>query len=128
GDWNLPYIDYPAFGFFRVEGLEVDETYTFRVRTLNTRGSSEPCEAVTVTLQSPDDGDDDGDDGDDDGDGGDDEAPSAPGAPTGLVAAPGPGQLTLRWSAPTDDGGRPVEAYVITPHRDGSALDPESGR
>ena len=39
--------------------------------------------------------------------------PEAPGAPSGLVAAAGNGQVTLTWEAPVDDGGGAVAAYVI---------------
>jgi hypothetical protein len=39
--------------------------------------------------------------------------PTAPGAPTGLTATPGNGTVTLSWSAPSSDGGSPVDAYLI---------------
>jgi hypothetical protein len=39
--------------------------------------------------------------------------PTAPGAPTGLTATPGNGTATLSWSAPSSDGGSPVDFYVI---------------
>ena len=40
-------------------------------------------------------------------------SPEAPGAPSGLVAAAGNGQVTLTWEAPADDGGGAVTAFVI---------------
>jgi hypothetical protein len=40
-------------------------------------------------------------------------APTVPGAPTGLTATPGNGIATLSWSAPSSDGGSPVDSYVI---------------
>jgi len=57
--------------------------------------------------------------------------PTAPGAPTGLTAAPGNGTVTLSWSPPASDGGAAVEGYFIdgdgpaatvevTPHVPGS--------
>jgi hypothetical protein len=39
--------------------------------------------------------------------------PTAPGAPTGLTAAPGNGTVTLSWSPPASDGGAAVEGYFI---------------
>src|SRR5262249_40023978 len=39
--------------------------------------------------------------------------PTVPGATTGLTATPGNGIATLSWSAPSSDGGAPVDSYVI---------------
>src|SRR6266487_2473446 len=36
-----------------------------------------------------------------------------PEAPTGLVAVPGNGQVTLSWAAPASDGGSPVSGYNV---------------
>jgi hypothetical protein len=41
------------------------------------------------------------------------DTPTAPGAPTGPTANPGNGTATLSWSAPSSDGGSPVDAYLI---------------
>jgi Fibronectin type III domain len=41
------------------------------------------------------------------------DTPTPPGAPTGLTATPGNGTVTLSWSAPSSDGGSPVDGYVI---------------
>ncbi|HTW05930.1 MAG TPA: Ig-like domain repeat protein [Acidimicrobiales bacterium] len=38
---------------------------------------------------------------------------SPPGAPTGLSATPGNGQVSLSWSAPTSDGGSPITSYNV---------------
>ena len=38
---------------------------------------------------------------------------TVPGAPTGLAAVPGNGQVTLSWAAPASDGGSPVSGYII---------------
>ena len=40
--------------------------------------------------------------------------PEVPDAPTALSAAPGPGLVTLSWSAPAWDGGAGVTAYSVT--------------
>ena len=34
-----------------------------------------------------------------------------PGAPTGLTAEPGDGQVRLQWTAPISDGGNPINSY-----------------
>lgn len=41
------------------------------------------------------------------------DTPVAPGAPTGLTATPGNGTATLSWSAPSSDGGSPVDSYLV---------------
>jgi hypothetical protein len=45
---------------------------------------------------------------------------TVPDAPTGVTAVPGNGQVTLNWTAPTFDGGSPVDYYVV--YQDGTAL------
>lgn len=58
------------------------------------------------------------------------DTPTPPGAPTGLTAAPGNGTVTLSWSAPSSDGGSPVDGYVIqggTSPSDASITDQVTG-
>jgi chitodextrinase len=38
---------------------------------------------------------------------------NVPGAPTGLTATPGTGQVSLFWTAPADNGGSPIDYYVV---------------
>ena len=46
--------------------------------------------------------------------------PSVPGAPTGLSAAADSGQVTLSWTAPSDDGGSAITGYEYEVDGDGS--------
>ena len=58
-----------------------------------------------------------GDRGQPGGEGGVDEVPAVPvtvpGAPAGLTATAGDGQVTLSWAAPASDGGSPVTGYNV---------------
>ncbi len=37
-----------------------------------------------------------------------------PGAPTGVSAVPGNGQISVSWTAPADNGGLPVSGYLVS--------------
>lgn len=41
-------------------------------------------------------------------------APVRPGSPSQVVAAAGRGQITVSWTAPTNDGGAPLTGYEVT--------------
>ena len=74
---------------YKVTGLINGTTYYFRVTAVNRVGegpASAEVKAVPVTV---------------------------PGAPTGLTATPGDGQVTLSWAAPASDGGSPVTGYNV---------------
>jgi hypothetical protein len=50
--------------------------------------------------------------------------PSPPQAPTDIAAAPFGDGVLVSWSPPAFDGGAPLTGYVVTPYRQGVALDP----
>ncbi|MCK5253366.1 MAG: fibronectin type III domain-containing protein, partial [Thermoplasmata archaeon] len=64
-------------------------TYYYSVAAMNSLGEGPMCEAVPTMPIGP------------------------PGAPGGLGAIEGDGQVTLTWTAPVRDGGYPVMGYVI---------------
>lgn len=70
----------------------------YRVLAKNAIGTSIPSINVTITT-----------------------APGKPGAPTGLTASEpnASGMTTLRWVAPTVDGGIPLTGYTVVVSRDG---------
>jgi predicted phage tail protein len=74
---------------YKATGLVNGTTYYFQVAAVNAVGqgpSSAEAQAVPVTV---------------------------PGAPAGLTATAGNGQVTLSWAAPTSDGGSPVTSYKV---------------
>ncbi len=73
-----------------VTNLTNGTSYDFRVTAVRAVGTGEPSNTVTATPQ-----------------------PVAPGVPVTLTGTPGNQQVSLTWSAPTDDGGSPVTDYVV---------------
>jgi hypothetical protein len=87
----------------RIEGLAGGTSYTFTVQASSSIGSgpaSSPSSAVTPT------------------------AATAPLAPTGVSAASATNQASVSWTAPSDDGGKPITGYVVTPYVDSTAQTP----
>ena len=71
-----------------VMGLNNGQTYTFRVRALNSAGASGASGSRTATPTT-----------------------TEPEAPESLSFTPGDGQVTLRWRAPANDGGDTILRY-----------------
>ncbi len=47
--------------------------------------------------------------------------PTAPGPPRNVTSSPGNGSATVRWLAPTSDGGTAINGYLVTPVINGVA-------
>ncbi len=75
-----------------VTGLTNGVQYTFSVAAVNGAGSSERSDPASATPSA---------------------GVTAPGAPTGLQATSGNGQVTLSWTAPADNGGAGIDNYVV---------------
>ena len=80
---------------YTVTGLTNGQTYTFRVRAVNSAGPSAASGSRTATPTT-----------------------TEPEAPESLRFTPGDGQVTLRWRAPTNDGGQSITHYEY--EQDGS--------
>jgi hypothetical protein len=78
---------------FTVKGLHDGKRYVFRVRAENIYGTGEPLEGKPVVAKSPFD------------------APDAPGTPE--ITSYSPNSCSLKWTPPTNQGGRPVTGYYI---------------
>lgn len=73
-----------------VTGLTNGRRYSFQVLAINVAGGGARSNEVLATPGG------------------------APGAPTGLAATAGDGQVTLSWTAPADTGGLPITGYEVT--------------
>lgn len=78
---------------FKVKGLTEGKNYKFRVCAENSFGVSEPLEGLPVIAKNPFD------------------TPEAPGQPK--VTDFGRNHCGLKWTPPLNDGGRPVQGYII---------------
>ena len=76
-----------------VTGLTNGTAYTFTVRATNAVGTGPASASAGATPVAP---------------------ATVPGAPTGLTATPGNGQVSLSWSAPSSDGGSQITGYAAT--------------
>ena len=80
---------------YTVTGLTNGQSYTFRVRAVNSAGPSAASGSQSATPTT-----------------------TAPEALQSLSFTPGDGQVTLRWRAPANDGGEPITHYEY--EQDGS--------
>src|SRR5207249_1610629 len=79
-----------------VAGLTNGTSYSFTVAATNAVGTGPPSAPASATPAT------------------------TPGAPTGLTATRGNGQVTLNWSAPSSDGGSAITGYTATASRGGA--------
>ncbi|MGD1061613.1 MAG: fibronectin type III domain-containing protein, partial [Methanomassiliicoccales archaeon] len=79
-----------------ISGLDNGRNYSFAVAAYNLAGNGTLSIAVSSTPYT------------------------VPDAPTGLQAIAGDDQVTLSWTAPTDDGGRAIDYYVV--YQNGAAF------
>ncbi len=76
----------------RVEGLDIDTSYTVAVRGVNTAGPGAASDSINVRTVMA----------------------SRPTAPRDLsISATGGRSLDLRWDTPADDGGLPIQRYQV---------------
>ena len=77
-----------------INGLANGTTYTFSITATSSVGTSPPA-VVTATPRT------------------------VPDAPTGVVGAPGNGQVSVSFDTPAFDGGAPITLYTVTSSPDG---------
>ena len=75
-----------------ITGLTNGLAYTFSVVATNSAGNS-PASSASSTVNLP---------------------ITAPDAPTNVVALAGDGSATVSWTAPVNDGGAPIDGYIVT--------------
>src|SRR3989454_746520 len=71
-------------------------TYTYRVSAINSIGTGSPSSTVSATTPI-----------------------ATPSPPTGLAASASSSQISLSWTAPTDNGGSAITGYKIERSTDG---------
>jgi fibronectin type 3 domain-containing protein len=79
----------PVFWYYNDTDVINGHTYWYKVSAVNAIGESANSSAISAMPLS------------------------VPDAPTGLIAVPGDTQVSLSWSTPADDGGQPIDYYVI---------------
>jgi len=92
---ELPAVETPttstSYSYEPADGLLAGRTYTFTVTAVNSLGEGPATPQAVVRV-----------------------GVGVPSAPTGVTAAPFNEGANLSWSAPTNDGGAPIEGYEVT--------------
>lgn len=92
GEWEI--VGHPVGTTLRVRNLENGQPYEFRVRAENQYGIGKPLETDdAIIAKNPFD------------------VPEAPGTPDALETSEE--AITLQWGRPFNDGGSPIQGYII---------------
>ena len=94
-DNGITYNDLPTPSNL-ITGLTNGTTYNIKLRAVNDAGQGAESSSVTVTPRT------------------------TPGAPTGLSATPGDGEVSIEFTPPTDNGGNAISNYAYSINNGGS--------
>ena len=98
-----PWHETDTLTSHKERGLKNGTTYSFEVRAVFAGVGPGPASALLMATPAG--------------------QPGTPPAPTDLRATPGNGSVTLRWQAPSSNGGSPITHYVVRYEAPGAEVD-----